>query len=90
MQCLHLGLSSRVQPRQDVHTRRAPVMQQPLTHLLVPVPIPQGKKTRAQFNNWLCYEETQVCKYKPPPLPKVRQSSSVMAQPPPGCAFCGL
>ena len=33
----------------------------------------QGKKTRAQFSNWLCYELTGVCKRKPPPLPKVRQ-----------------
>ena len=31
----------------------------------------QGKKNRAQFNNWLCYELTGVCKSKPPPLPKV-------------------
>lgn len=31
----------------------------------------QGKKNRAQFTNWLCYEETGVCKKKPPALPKV-------------------
>ncbi|PSC76262.1 DUF3456 domain [Micractinium conductrix] len=31
-----------------------------------------GKKNRAQFNNWLCYELTGVCKSKPPPLPKGR------------------
>jgi hypothetical protein len=35
----------------------------------------QGKKTRAQFNNWLCYELTGVCKHKPPPLPKVLELS---------------
>lgn len=32
----------------------------------------QGKKSRAQFSNWLCYELTSSCKTKPPPLPKVR------------------
>ncbi|PSC76362.1 DUF3456 domain [Micractinium conductrix] len=31
-----------------------------------------GKKSRAQFNNWLCYELTGGCRSKPPPLPKDR------------------
>ena len=33
----------------------------------------QGKKSRAQFSNWLCYELSGACKHKPPPLPKARQ-----------------
>ncbi|KAL4458892.1 hypothetical protein ABPG75_013757 [Micractinium tetrahymenae] len=32
-----------------------------------------GRKTRAQFNNWLCYELSGVCRAKPPPLPKDRE-----------------
>ncbi|GAB4821675.1 hypothetical protein N2152v2_008721 [Parachlorella kessleri] len=32
-----------------------------------------GKKSRAKFSNWLCYELTSSCKSKPPPLPKDRQ-----------------
>ncbi|KAL4458891.1 hypothetical protein ABPG75_013756 [Micractinium tetrahymenae] len=31
-----------------------------------------GRKTRAQFNNWLCYELSGVCRTKPPPLPRDR------------------
>lgn len=33
----------------------------------------QGKQSRSQFSNWLCYEATSTCKSKPPPLPKDRK-----------------
>lgn len=32
----------------------------------------QGKTTRAQFQNWLCYEATNACSKKAPPLPADR------------------
>ena len=32
----------------------------------------QGKLSRAQFSNWLCYDLTDACAVKPPPLPKDR------------------
>ncbi|KAL4423179.1 hypothetical protein ABPG77_000312 [Micractinium sp. CCAP 211/92] len=32
-----------------------------------------GRKTRAQFSNWLCYELSGVCRSKPPPLPRDRE-----------------
>ncbi|EIE23021.1 hypothetical protein COCSUDRAFT_6458, partial [Coccomyxa subellipsoidea C-169] len=32
----------------------------------------QGKMSRSQFSNWLCYDVTGACKQKPPPLPKDR------------------
>jgi hypothetical protein len=32
----------------------------------------KGKSTRAQFQNWLCYEATSACRKKPPPVPKDR------------------
>ena len=41
------------------------------TVLLPLVPPWQGKKSRAQFTNWLCYELSGACRHKPPPLPKV-------------------
>ena len=33
----------------------------------------QGKQTRAQFSNWLCYEAFKACTKKPPPMPKDRK-----------------
>lgn len=40
----------------------------------------QGKKNRAQFYNWLCYELTGVCKSKPPSLPKVGWGAAGLCQ----------
>lgn len=31
----------------------------------------KGTTTRAQLQNWLCYELSKACLNKPPPLPKV-------------------
>ncbi|PRW59626.1 CURVATURE THYLAKOID chloroplastic-like isoform B [Chlorella sorokiniana] len=36
-----------------------------------------GKKSRAQFSNWLCYELSSACKHKPPPLPKARMQTAI-------------
>lgn len=33
----------------------------------------QGKTTRAQFQNWLCYEATTACSKKAPPVPADRE-----------------
>ena len=40
----------------------------------------QGKKSRAQFNNWLCYELTGGCRSKPPPLPKVGDLQGILVR----------
>ena len=43
-------------------------------HLLFTAAGPwQGKTSRAQFSNWLCYEATSTCTQKPPGLPKDRK-----------------
>lgn len=34
-----------------------------------------GRRNRAQFNNWLCYELTGICSEKPGPVPKGRRPS---------------